>query len=127
MILVDSSVWIEYFRGNECTLPLNGLIDSNNICINDLILSELIPSINHKKERNLKELLLSVEKIPIEISWNHIITMQTVNFDNGIHRVGIADLIIAQNTIDNDMELFALDKHFLLMSELHGIRIYKTK
>ncbi|NQT58644.1 MAG: PIN domain-containing protein [Bacteroidetes bacterium] len=126
MVLVDSSVWIEYFKGNECTLPLNGLIDSNNICINDLILSELIPSINHRKEENLKELLLSVAKIPIEINWNYIITMQTLNLRNGIHKVGISDLIIAQNTIENDMELFALDKHFLLMSELHGIKIYKT-
>ena len=50
--------------------------------------------------------------------------------DNGLidsNNICINDLIIAQNTIDNDMELFALDKHFLLMSELHGIKIYKTR
>lgn len=125
MVLVDSSVWIEYFKGTESALPLNDLIDSNNICINDLILAELLPSISHKKENRLKELLLTVTKIPIEINWNHIIHMQTLNLRNGINKVGIGDLIIAQNGMDNDLELFALDKHFQLMSELHGLKLYQ--
>ena len=42
MVLVDSSVWIEYFKGNELALPVNTLIDFNNLCVNDLILAELI-------------------------------------------------------------------------------------
>ncbi len=125
MILVDSSVWIEYFKGNDKTLPLNELIDSNIVCINDLILAELIPSINQKKEEDLKELLLSIEKVPIEINWNQMIYLQTMNLRNGINKVGIVDLLIAQNTIENDLELFTLDKHFQLMSEVHGIRMYK--
>ena len=125
MILVDSSVWIEYFKGNDKTLPLNELIDSNIVCINDLILAELIPSINQKKEEDLKELLLSIEKVPLDINWNQIIYMQTLNLRNGINKVGIVDLLIAQNTIENDLELFTLDKHFQLMSEVHGIRMYK--
>jgi len=125
MVLVDSSVWIEYFKGNDATLPLNDLIDSNNICVNDLILAELLPSINHKKEEGLKDLLLTITRLNIEINWNQLIQMQTANLKNGINKVGIADLIIAQNAIENDIELFTLDKHFLLMNELHGIRIYE--
>jgi predicted nucleic acid-binding protein len=125
MVLVDSSVWIEYFKGNDATLPLNDLIDSNNICVNDLILAELLPSINHKKEEGLKDLLLTITKLNIEINWNQIIQMQTANLKNGINKVGIADLIIAQNAIENDLELFTLDKHFLLMNEVHGIRLYE--
>jgi PIN domain. len=125
MVLVDSSVWIEYFKGIESALPLNDLIDSNNICINDLILAELLPSINHKKKDRLKELLLTITKKDIEINWNQIIYMQTLNLRNGINNVGIADLMIVQNTTDNDMELFSLDKHFQLMSELHGLKLYQ--
>ena len=125
MVLVDSSVWIEYFKGAPSALSLNLLIDSNNICINDLILAELIPSINHRKENRLSELLLAVTKIPIDIKWNHLVYMQTENLRKGINRVGIADLIIAQNVLENDLELFALDSHFQLMSELHGVRMYK--
>jgi len=126
MILVDSSVWIEYFKGNKQTLALNKLLDLNNICVNDLILAELLPSINHKKENVLKELVLTITKIPLNINWNTIIYMQTQNLKNGINKVGIADLIIAQNVIDNDLELYTLDRHFVLMSELHNFRLFSS-
>jgi predicted nucleic acid-binding protein len=124
MVLVDSSIWIEYFKGNKIALPLNTLLDFNNVCINDLILAELIPSINQKKEKELKELLLSITRIPLTINWLNIIILQTNNLKSGINKVGISDLIIAQNVIENDLELFTIDKHFQLMSEIHGIRLY---
>jgi len=124
MVLVDTSVWIEYFKGNSISLPLEKLIDFNNICINDLILAELIPSINHKKEDELKEILYNISKVIIEVDWINIIHMQTKNLKNGIKNVGISDLIIAQNAIDNDIEIYAIDKHFRLMSEIHPIKIF---
>ena len=127
MVLVDSSVWIEYFKGNKIALPVNYLIDTNNLCINEIILAELIPSINQKKENDLRELLLTITKIPLKINWNQIISMQTLNLKNGINKVGIADLIIVQNVINNDIELYAIDKHFSLMIDLHGIREFKIK
>jgi len=43
---------------------------------------------------------------------------------NGINKVGIPDLIIAQNAIKNNIPLFSLDKHFLKLSELHGMKLY---
>ena len=99
MILVDSSVWIAYFKGNERVLSLNKLLDLNTVCVNDLIFAELLPSINQKKETILKELLLLITKVPLDINWNTLINMQTKNLKNGINKVGIGDLIIAQNEI----------------------------
>jgi predicted nucleic acid-binding protein len=125
MVLVDSSVWIEYFKGNESVLPLNELIDSNNLCINDLILAELLPSINHKKENDLKDLLLTIEKIDMVIDWHQIISMQTINLKNGLNKIGISDLIITQNAIDNNIELYTIDKHFTLMSEIHELKLFQ--
>jgi len=124
MVLVDTSVWIEYFKGSSISLPLNTLIDYNNICINDLILAELIPSIAHKHENDLKDILYNIYKLNIDIQWNEIIQMQTLNFKNGINKVGIGDLIIAQNAIIHDIEIYAIDKHFGLMSKVHPIKIY---
>ncbi len=40
-VLVDSSVWIEYFRGGTQT-TIDSLIDENLVVVNDLILSELL-------------------------------------------------------------------------------------
>ena len=125
MILIDTSIWIDYFKGKDNALPLNHLIDSNKICITDLILTELLPSINHKKEYELKELILSVEKIELDIDWDDIMNMQLYNYQNRINNVGIPDLIIVQNVIKNGLSLFASDKHLSLMSEIFGFKMYK--
>lgn len=86
-----------------------------------------MPSINQKKEKALKELLLAITKIPLTINWDEIITLQTRNLKNGLNNVGIADLIIAQTVIDNNLELFTLDKHFESMSSLHDFRLFPGK
>lgn len=125
MILVDSSVWIAYFKGDERALPLNVLIDLNDLCINDLILAELIPSIVQKKETILKDLLLAIKSINIGTNWQELIEMQILNLSKGINNVGIADLIIAQNAMQNNLELFTLDRHFVLLSQHQNLKIYK--
>jgi len=116
-ILIDSSVWIEYFRGSEKALLLNDLIDRNLLCINDLILSELIPFLKQKKQHHLINILNSIHKINLEINWQKIIDYQTINLKNGINKVGIPDLIIIQNVLDNNLELFTFDNHFVLMQK----------
>ena len=121
MVLVDTSVWIEYFKGTGRAAVLNELINNNALCINNLVLAELLPSINLRKESELKQLLLTIKQIDIEIDWDEIIDMQTKNLLNGINKVGIPDLIIAQNAINNDLFLFSFIKHFSLMSELFGL------
>ena len=42
-VLVDTSVWIDYFRSGEKSEKLDFLIDENLVVINDLILTELLP------------------------------------------------------------------------------------
>lgn len=44
---------------------VNKLIDLGLLCTNDVILSELIPSINHRGEYELRELILSVPKLQL--------------------------------------------------------------
>ena len=126
-VLIDSSVWISFFKGNEEGKTLFPLLDANQACINDLILAELIPSLNHKKELILVGLLKSIEKLRIEIEWDEIIHMQTNNLKNGLNRVGVPDLIIAQNAIQNNIKLFSFDKHFEIMRKHIGLKLYETK
>jgi predicted nucleic acid-binding protein len=126
-VLVDSSVWIEYFKSGKYAAAVEALIDKNHICINDIILAELCPSIIQKNERGLHKLLLSIENIRLDIDWQRIVTMQAHNLKSGLNKIGIPDLIIAQNAADNRLELYSADKHFFLMSALHRFRIYKPK
>jgi hypothetical protein len=114
-VLVDSSVWIDYFAGKPEVAVLDQLIDHNLICVNGLILAELTPALKLKKQHRLIELLQAIEEIPITIDWEKIIEYQYSNLKHGINKVGIADLIVLQNVIENDLTLFSADKHFFLM------------
>jgi predicted nucleic acid-binding protein len=42
--------------------------------------------------------------------------MQVTCLRNGINKVGIPDLILAQHAMQNDLSVFSLDKHFSLLS-----------
>ena len=128
-ILIDTSVWIEYFRGLKSidTALINDYIDNNQICINNLILSELIPSLKHKKENDLIDILMSVRNIPIVINWNEIIKYQIINLKHGINNVGIPDIIIMQNVIDNKLSIATIDKHFIQMNKYHNFSVIDVK
>ena len=123
MILVDPSVWINYFKGREEVKRLDTFIETNSIVVNDLILAELLPFINQKKEYELRNLLLNIEKVVLHINWNEIIKMQTENLKNGINKVGVPDLVIAQNVIQHNLYLYSMDKHFKFMSKLFPIKL----
>lgn len=58
MVLVDTSVWIDYFHNGINSTHLDSLIDSGKVCVNDLILTELVPSIRHRKEKDFLPLKL---------------------------------------------------------------------
>jgi predicted nucleic acid-binding protein len=126
-VLVDSSVWISFFKGTDEGKLLLPLLDSNGACVNDLILAELIPFLNQKKELVLVGLLRSIEKISIEIDWDDIIRMQNINLRNGINRVGVPDLIIAQNAIQHKLRLLSLDGHFEMMKKHIGLKTLDAK
>ena len=117
IFLVDTSVWIAYFRGQENVKQLDQIIETNSIRTNDLILSELLPLIRLKNENNLAEILETVQKLPLEINWEQIRNIQLLNLKNGINKVGIPDLIILQNAIQNKATLLTLDNHFKLISK----------
>ena len=123
MILVDPSVCINYFKGREEVKRLDTFIETNSIVVNDLILAELLPFINQKKEYELRNLLLNIEKVVLHINWNEIIKMQTENLKNGINKVGVPDLVIAQNVIQHNLYLYSMDKHFKFMSKLFPIKL----
>ncbi len=123
-ILVDSSVWISFFKGNIAKDPFFTLIDANQLCINDLILAEIVPSLSFKKEHKLIDILKQLERLPLNIDWTSIIEFQTRNLSKGMNKVGVPDLIIMQNAIQNDLKLYSLDSHFKQMARYFPLQLY---
>ncbi|MDA1043788.1 MAG: PIN domain-containing protein [Verrucomicrobia bacterium] len=124
MALVDSSIWIDYFRGQGQPDVVDLLIEDNLVVANDLILAELIPALHLHKQKRLIALLREVKRHPIRIDWDDITQMQITCMRNGVNGVGIPDLIIAQNAIQNDLHLLCSDKHFDLMSKYVPLSLY---
>jgi predicted nucleic acid-binding protein len=115
-VLVDSSVWVAYFRGTDELPDVDWLIEENLVVSNDLILAELLPALLVRGETRLANLLRDIEQLPLTIDWAGIIQMQMTCLRKGINKVGIPDLIIAQHAVQNNLSLFSLDKHFSLLS-----------
>ena len=117
-ILVDTSVWIEYFRHGKNLERLDFIIDENLVVTNDLILAELIPFLKIRKQNRIISLLHNINKLPININWEQIIEFQYKCLKNGLNGVGIPDLIIAQNAKQNGCEVYTLDNHFQLIKNI---------
>ena len=122
-VLVDSSIWIDYFRDGKKSGKLDFLIDENIVVINDIILAELVPFLRMKKQKKIISLLNSISKLDLIIDWEQIIDYQYRCLESGINGIGIPDLIIAQNTIHNHCEIYSLDNHFKLMKKIMNIKI----
>ena len=121
-VLVDTSVWIDYFRSGDDHHRLDLLIDENIVVTNDLILAELIPFLKIRKQKSIIELLKNINNLQLQIKWDEIIEFQVKCLKKGINGVGIPDLIIAQNAKQNDCEIYSLDTHFKLLSKALNIK-----
>ena len=111
-VLVDSSIWVDYFRGVVEDAKLDFLIDENLVVVNDLILTELIPVLHLRKQNKLINLMQEIACPPMHIDWDGLVQMQIVCLQQGINKVGIPDLIIVQHALQNQLELYTRDKHF---------------
>ena len=121
-VLVNTSIWVEYFRNGKNTARLDLLIDENLVVTNDLILAELISFLKIRKQRKVVELLNDVNKLQLNIKWDEIINYQVKCLKKGINGVGIPDLIIAQNAKQNDCEIYSSDNHFKLLKNAINIK-----
>jgi len=123
-VLIDTSVWIDYFRKGNFSEVLEPLLSDNDVLTNDLILAELIPFLEVKKQNTLINLLKQVETLPLDIQWEEIIDFQVRCIKKGFNGLGIPDLIIAQNAIQNSVPILSKDKHFRMLKEAVGLELY---
>lgn len=122
-IIVDTSVWIEYFRSGNNSEKLDFIIDENLVVTNDLILAELIPFLKIRNQRKIINLLNNISKLEMHIKWDEIIDYQFKCLNSGLNGVGMPDLIIAQNAKQNHCEIYSLDYHFRSLRDIIKIKL----
>ena len=123
-VLVDTSIWIDYFSKGNDSSQMDFLIDENLLVTNDLILTELIPFLKVRSETRIINLLYNINRLELSINWNEIIDYQYGCLKSGLNGVGIPDLIIVQNAKQNNCKIYTIDNHFLLMKDVLSLQIY---
>jgi predicted nucleic acid-binding protein len=56
--------------------------------------------------------------LPLQPNWAEIINWQTACLAKGHNGIGIPDLLVAQNSRQQNCKIYSLDKHFRLMTEV---------
>lgn len=117
MILVDSSVWIDYFRGaaTRQTERLDSLLGSEPLAIGDLILTEVLQGFTSDRDFNqAKKLLTSL--VVIELGGLEIAIQAAKNYrklrDLGITSRKTIDTVIATRCIAGGYTLLHSDRDF---------------
>ncbi len=90
-ILIDTSIWIDYFKSGANSNGLESLLDDNLIVINNIILAELVPFLAIKKQFKVIELLNNITLLPLQLDWAEIINWQTICLSKGHNGIGIPD------------------------------------
>ena len=126
-VLVDSSAWIDYFRGGKNADIVDFLIRENLVVTCDLILAELVPALHLRKQRQIIALLGDIKRYPITIDWDDVIQMQIICLRKGLNGIGVPDIIIAQHAIQNRLHVLASDRHFRRMSEHIALAIHDAR
>ncbi len=118
MILVDSSVWIDFFNGTACaeTDKLNEILGLEEVVIGDLILAEVLQGFrsdtDYKAAKNVLTSLTVYDLLGKDMA------VKSANNFRKLRKKGItirktADVIIATYCIENKIPLLFTDKDFV--------------
>jgi predicted nucleic acid-binding protein len=128
VILVDSSVWVDYFRGvvNEPTDRLDALLGVEMLAVGDLSLTEVLQGFPSDREfREAKRVLGSLTMI--EIVGAEIAIQAAVNF-RALRALGVTvrktiDTLIATRCIESGYALLHNDRDFTPFATHLGLRV----
>jgi len=110
VILCDTNIIIEFYKGNEAIISELKKIGQKNIAISIVTVAELIyGAINKKELQQIKRDLSTLRTILIddEISYKHIELLTEYSLS---HRLNLPDALIAATAIQNDLSLYTLNK-----------------
>ena len=132
MILVDSSVWIDYFRGTPTPQAeiLDSLLGSEPVATGDLILAEVLQGFRSERDFNQARKLLTSLMV-IDLGGKDIAIQAAKNF-RALRAKGVTvrktiDAVIATRCIASELKLLYSDRDFDPFVRYLGLRSAFTK
>jgi predicted nucleic acid-binding protein len=126
MILVDSTIWIEFFKSKpDFVDEMESLMESKNVITIEPVFAELLYGSRNDKERSK---IISYWKVLPRINFSEGSIIESAEFANksNFHNLGIGliDSILINATIINKCLLWSLDKKIL--NNLDDKLLYKS-
>jgi predicted nucleic acid-binding protein len=128
LILVDSSVWIDYFKGTitRQTEILDGLLGQQPLAIGDLILTEVLQGLAGERDFNEATKVLTSLTV-VELCGQEIAIQAAKNF-RALRALGVTVrktivTVIATRCIESGYSLLHNDRDFDPFSRHLGLRV----
>ena len=128
MILVDSSVWIDYFRSADTpqVALLDSLLGSSPVAVGDLIAAEVLQGVRDEREYQLvKDTMDAFEHIDLA---GYSLAIKASENYRTLRSMGITirktiDTLIATRCIEDGLTLLHADRDFLPFVENLGLKV----
>ena len=128
MVLVDTSVWVNYFNGVHTlqTDRLDQLLGTGHVLTGDLILAELLQGfVRDADYRRARGLLLD---IPCANLVGLGVALAAADHYRRLRKIGITvrktiDMLIGTYCIQNDHDLLHSDRDFDVLEQRLGLRV----
>ena len=131
MILVDSSVWIDFFRGARTPQAerLDVLLGATRIAVGDLILAEVLQGVRDEREfQQVRKTLDSFEQV--DLVGREIAVQAAKNFrklrDLGFTVRKTIDTLIATRCIESNYALLHSDRDFDAFEVHLGLQVVSS-
>ena len=128
MLVVDTSVWVDYFNGveNPQTDYLDAILDKTPILIGDLILTEVLQGFRHDPDfEKVRRMLARFAQVNIVDATLAVQSARKYRFlrQKGITVRKTIDSLIATYCIENEHELLHNDSDFDGYEKHLGLRV----
>ena len=129
MILVDTSVWIDYFNGvaNKQTESLDQILSEQTVLVGDIILTEILQGFDSDKEFRLAKQALDPLDC-VHLGGKSLAMKAASNFrflrSKGVTIRKTVDMLIGSWCIEHEVELLHNDKDFDRIATRLPLQIY---
>ena len=127
MIVVDSSVWIDYFNGAKTreTELLDGILGLEPVMMGDLILAEVLQGF--RTDRDVRKARIVLDTLEFKPMLGRDIALASAAYYRALRAEGVTvrktiDMLIATFCIENNHALLHSDRDFDPIKEHLGLK-----
>jgi len=124
-ILVDTTIWIEFFRSrSKIGDRLESLLMENAVWTCGIVMFEVVRGIKSEHEKSkILDVLTGLPYIEMtQALWQKSADLSISLKKNGLN-LPLSDIFIAAVAVENDLSIFTLDQHF---NQIPNLKLYKT-